>query len=202
MLSIDTYGKFRPLGKSKRKKQIILCHTSRLIEDYLNSLTYRFNNHFDRVPNYVITREGKIYNILPDLTYSNFFSNDDVNKNSISICLENLGWLDKKPFSNDYINWNGSIYKGQVYEKKWRDYFFWQPYTNVQVESMLNLCELLIESLEIKSEFVGHNTKVDGIENFEGITTRSNYDTRFTDLNPSFDFENLNKIFKNEQFTQ
>ena len=36
---------------------------------------------------------------------------------------------------------------------------------------------------------IGHNVKVDKIEKFNGITTRSNYDSDFTDLNPAFDFD-------------
>ena len=43
--------------------------------------------------------------------------------------------------------------------------------------------------MSIKPHLVGHNTKINGVEKFEGIVTRSNYNQSYTDLNPSFDFE-------------
>jgi hypothetical protein len=194
MLNIEKYGNFKSIGKSKTKKQIILCHTSREVEEYLVSLKYRFNSKFDRVPNFVITKGGKILQLLPELDYTNFFEDNTINKNSIIICLENLGWLEKKQLTNWYINWKGSIYNQQVYERKWRDFFFWQPYTEEQMGSLVLLCEKLCLEFSIPRKSVGHNTKFEGIKNFDGIVSRSNYDSRFTDLNPSFDFE----LFKKE----
>jgi len=125
MVNIEKYGNFKPIGKQKRKKQIILCHTSREVGEYLVSLKFRYNSKFDKIPNYIVTREGNIMQLLPDQAYTNYFADEVINKNSIIISLENLGWLEKKPLSNYYINWKGSIYNQQVYEKKWRDFFFW-----------------------------------------------------------------------------
>jgi N-acetyl-anhydromuramyl-L-alanine amidase AmpD len=200
MLNIEKYGTFNSTGKQKKKKQIILCHTSREVEEYLASLTFRFNGKYDKIPNYVVTRRGKVLELLPETAYTNFFKQENINRNSVIICLENLGWLEKKPLTNHYINWKGSIYNEQVYEKKWRDFFFWQPYTTSQLETTAKLCNQLIETLHIEKRCVGHNTKVDGVINFEGIVTRSNFDTTFTDLNPSFNFETFTKLIENEQF--
>jgi N-acetyl-anhydromuramyl-L-alanine amidase AmpD len=111
-----------------------------------------------------------------------------------------MGWLEKKPLSNDYINWKGSIYKGQIFEKKWRDFFFWQPYTNSQIESAAKLCIKLSEELSIEKRCLGHNTKIEGAESFDGIISRSNLDSRYTDLSPSFNFEIFTKHIENEQF--
>lgn len=200
MLNIEKYGTFNSTGKQKKKKQIILCHTSREVEEYLASLTFRFNGKYDKIPNYVVTRRGKVLELLPETAHTNFFKQENINRNSVIICLENLGWLEKKPLTNHYINWKGSIYNEQVYEKKWRDFFFWQPYTTSQLETTAKLCNQLIETLHIEKRCVGHNTKVDGVINFEGIVTRSNFDTTFTDLNPSFNFETFTKLIENEQF--
>jgi hypothetical protein len=49
---------------------------------------------------------------------------------------------------------------------------------------------------------VGHNVKIDGIVNFYGITTRSNYNEYWTDLSPSFDFKKLKKYIDEENVTQ
>jgi N-acetyl-anhydromuramyl-L-alanine amidase AmpD len=166
----------------------------------LVSLKFRYNSKFDKIPNYVITRDGRILQLLPELSYSNFFVDELINKNSIVISLENLGWLEKKPLSNYYINWKGSIYNQQVYEKKWRDFFFWQPYTPEQIKVTAELCTFLTETLQMDKTCIGHNTKVDGIKNFEGISSRSNYETSFTDLNPSFNFDTFIKFLENEQY--
>ena len=200
MLNIQKYGTFKSTGKQKKKRQIILCHTSREVEEYLASLTFRFNGKYDKIPNYVVTRRGEVLELLPENAHANLFKQENINRNSVIVCLENLGWLEKKPLTNHYINWKGSIYNEQVYEKKWRDFFFWQPYTTSQLESTAKLCNQLIETLHIEKRCIGHNTKVDGVINFEGIVTRSNFDTTFTDLNPSFNFETFTKLIENEQF--
>jgi hypothetical protein len=114
MLNIQKYGEFKPTGNQKKKKQIILCHTSREVGEYLSSLKFRYNGSFDRIPNYVVTREGKVLQLLSNTSHTNYFPDENVNRNSVIICLENLGWLEKKPLSNSYINWKGSIYNEQV----------------------------------------------------------------------------------------
>jgi len=200
MVNFEKHGNFKSVGKYKQKTQIILCHTSREVKEYLASLNFRYNAKYDKIPNYVVTREGKVLQLLSDKGYGNFFDDHITNKLSIFVMLENLGWLEKKPLSNHYINWKGSIYNEQVYEKKWRDFYFWQPYTPQQIKMTAELCKHLTETLQIKKTCVGHNTKVDGIENFEGICSRSNYDTNYTDLNPSFNFETFIKFLENEQF--
>jgi hypothetical protein len=167
----------------------------------LTSLKYRYNGRYNKLPNYIITRKGEILQLLPDNSYSNYTNNEEVNRDSIIICLENLGWLEKKPLTNYYINWKGSIYNEKAFEKKWRDFFFWQPYTPIQIEMCAELCKNLTESLNIKKRCVGHNTRFEGVSNYEGIVSKSNYDSSYTDLNPSFNFETFIKHLENEQFT-
>ena len=196
MVNIEKYGNFKPIGKNKKKKQIILCHTSREVGEYLVSLKFRYNSKFDRIPNFIVTRDGNILQLLPEQAYTNYFADEVINKNSIIISLENLGWLEKKPLSNYYINWKGSIYNQEVYEKKWRDFFFWEPYSEEQINSTAELCLHLTEILKIKKNCVGHNTRIDGVEHFEGIVSKSNFDSRFTDLNPSFNFDTFNKLIR------
>jgi N-acetyl-anhydromuramyl-L-alanine amidase AmpD len=202
MLKPEKYGNFKPLGKNREKTQIILCHTSREVGEYLTSLKFRYNGKYDRIPNFIITKTGEILQLLDEKGYTNFFGEETINKKAIFISLENLGWLEKKPLTGHYINWNESIYKGKVFEKKWRDYFFWEPYNEEQIIKLGNFCSELCDHLQIPKTCVGHNTKIDGMTQFEGICSRSNYDTRFTDLSPSFDFEILIKNIENEQHTQ
>jgi len=198
MIDIIKYGEFKPVGKQKKKHQIILTHTSRNINDYLQSLKFRFNESFKRIPNYIITREGKILQLLGNSEHSEYFKEPNINRNSIIISLENLGWLQKEPLTDHYINWIGDIYKGNVFEKKWRDYFFWQPYTEEQVKTTSSLCGKLLKDMKIKSQIVEHNTKIVGIEKYVGIVSKSNFDMNYTDLSPAFNFNELLKNIENE----
>ena len=197
MIDVVKYGEFKPTGKQKKKKQIILSHTSRDVKNYLMSLKNRYNGKYDKIPNYVINREGKILKLLNDNEHSNYFPDTNINRNSIIICLENLGWMEKEPLKNSHINWIGNIYKEKIYEKKWRDYFFWQPYTEIQMENTSELCKKLIKELSINKECVGHNTKINGVERYEGIVTKSNFDIEFTDVSPAFNFEQFIKLIEN-----
>jgi hypothetical protein len=87
MLNLEKYGNFKSTGKNKKKKQIILSHTSREVEDYLTSLEFRYNMKYDKVPNFIITREGKILQLLPETDNSNFFTNPVINNNAIIIVV-------------------------------------------------------------------------------------------------------------------
>lgn len=198
MGKIIKYGNFTGIDTNSRKKQIILMHSSRVAEEYLTALKYRGNGKYDKIPNYFIDKEGKILQLLKEDETSRIFNNKKIDKNSITICLENLGWLEKEPLKNGYINWIGSIYKGKPYEKKWRDFIFWDTYTKKQIDSTVFLCKKLTEELNIVKKFVGHNTKVDGAEKINGILTRSNFFVDSTDLSPSFDFEYFLKKIEDE----
>lgn len=195
------YEDFKSEGIHKKKSQIILCHTSREVNEYLTSLKFRYNGKYNKIPHYIITKKGDILNTLQDNKFSKIFEEEKTNKNSIVISLENLGWFERKPLSTNYINWNRSIYKGEVFEKKWRDYFFWDLYPEQQMGSLSELCKEICENLEIPKKCTGHNTKIEGIKNFEGIVSRSNFDTRFTDLSPAFDFEKFLKKIEHEQLS-
>lgn len=199
MHNLIQYGNFKPIGRVKNKKQIILCHSSREATNYLASLSFRFNSKFDRIPHFFIDKAGETFQLMNENSFSNFFSDNQINQQSIIIVLENLGWLEKKPLTSDYINWIGSIYSGKVFEKKWRDYFFWDPYPEHQINRLSELCISICEEMKIDKKCTGHNTKIEGIKNFEGIVSKSNYDSRYTDLSPSFNFENFLKKVEHER---
>ena len=146
------------------------------------------------VPSNQITMKGP--NGEPD-----YFKEPNINRNSIIICLENLGWLQKEPLTDYYINWIGDIYKGKVYEKKWRDFYFWQPYTEKQINSTVELCKQISKDMSIPSTIIGHNTKINGVNKYEGIVTRSNYYSNKTDLSPAFNFEEFLKKIEHEEQT-
>jgi len=195
---IEILTDFKSVGNYKNKKQILLTHTARNIKDYIRGLKYRLNGNYKKLPHYIISREGEIYQIIPPETYSNYIDIKTYNKSAIIISLENLGWLRKNPLKGGYINWIGNIYKDRIYERKWRGYFFWQPYTEIQMDSLSKLIKKLCVDFNIPETFIGHNVKVDKIEKFHGIASYSNYDAERTDLNPSFNFEEIIKTVENE----
>jgi hypothetical protein len=186
---------------SEKKDLIVLCHTYRNLIDYITSLKHRFNGYYDKIPNYIIGIDGKIYKVLDNLEYTNFLDDQQINNRSIIVVLENLGWLNKEPLSSSYTNWIGDIYNGDVLDKKWREYFFWQKYSEEQIVSTGILCKKLSKECGIERNIIGHNTKINGIEKIEGVVSRSNLYSDCTDLNPSFDFELMLKIIENDEFS-
>lgn len=197
-IQVQDLTEFKPVGNNKTKKQILLTHTSRTIRDYITGLKHRRNGGYKKLPHYVISREGEILQVIPPTTYSQYLETASLNKRTIIISLENLGWLKKNPLQGGYINWIGNIYKDKVYERKWRGYFFWQPYTDQQMESLTQLIVKLCEDFNIPKTAIGHNVKIDKVENFSGIATYSNYFKERTDLSPAFNFEKLVKNIDNE----
>ena len=188
------------VGTNQNKTQIILTHTSRDVEEYLTSLKYRMNGKFPRIPHYVVAKDGSVIQTLSEEQYSDFFYYSQINEQSIIVSLENLGWLEKVPLKDQYTNWIGNIYKGAPYEKKWRDYFLWEPYTEAQMLSTAELCIKIVNKHNIEKKSVGHNTLINGIENQGGIVSRSNYNNDFTDVSPAFNFDRFVNYIKNEQF--
>ena len=85
-----------------------------------------------------------------------------------------------------------------VFEKKWRDKFFWDVFTKQQTEITYQLLDKICTENNIKKSFIGHNTKVKGYNKFEGILIRSNISQKYLDLNPSFDYEYLTKQFEKQ----
>lgn len=199
MVEIEKYGNFKPLGKNKKKYQLILTHSSRDIENYLQSLKYRYNGKNKKIPNYIITKSGKVLNLIDDNGYCEYFTDSKINEYSIIVCLENLGWLQKEPLKDYYVNWIGDIYKGIPFERKWREYFFWDPYTDEQINSTVELVNFLFKKNKIKRNIVGHNTKLNGVHRYEGLVTKSNYEMTCTEINPSFDFERFIKKIDNDE---
>ena len=63
-MEIIKWGDLKESGVNEKKKQIVLLHTSRKIIDYLNSIKNRHNGKYDKIPNFVIDKEGKILELL------------------------------------------------------------------------------------------------------------------------------------------
>ena len=98
-----------------------------------------------------------------------------------------------------YLNWIGDIYKKEVFEKKWRDKLYWQPYNKKeQIESLCDLLKTLCEKFKIPRQCPETNVIIGGIENYMGVVSKSSLSFIHKDLNPSFNFKLLQKLLSNE----
>jgi hypothetical protein len=57
---------------------------------------------------------------------------------------------------------------------------------------------MLFGELSIKNNIVGHNTKINYNQKYEGVLTFSNIEKDRTDVSPAFNFEQLIKKIENE----
>ncbi len=198
MVDLSKSTDFKTVEKSDKKTQIILAESKRSVKNYINSLKYRYNGKNPYIPNYVVDKEGEIYKILDNNQHTKFMGNEKVDKKSIVIVLENYGWLQKNALENKYLNYVGDIYKKEVFEKKWRDYLYWDKYEEKQIVSLSKLLIEICDKMNIEKECIGTNVRYGEVIGFKGITSKSNYDFVHKDLNPSFNFELLTKLLKNE----
>lgn len=199
-IDLERYGNNTPIGKNDSKHQILLSHSSRNAESFLASMRHRFNGKFDRQPNYFIKKDGIIIKLLEDNEYSNLLPG--ISEKAIVVCLENFGWLEKQSLKNYYVNWIGDIYNNKPFERKWRDYYFWDNYTDEQLNSLAQLCNHLFSVMGIEENVIGHNTKIIGADKYKGVICKSNYDSEYTDLSPAFDFDKFSNKLHNEQFSR
>jgi len=182
------------IRRKQNKSQIILSHTSRSIGNYLMTLKYRFGGKYEKIPHFIVKKNGDYEQLFETKYSSNYVGIKRVDNKSIIICLENNGWLKKHHLSGKFMNWIGDIYFNKPFEKKWRGYGFWDSYSEGQYITVSKLINEITKEFEIPLDFVGHNTKVTGVENFKGITSKSNYTDLHTDVSPAFDFEKLKKL--------
>jgi N-acetyl-anhydromuramyl-L-alanine amidase AmpD len=182
------------------KKQIVIAHTS--TSDMLHMVKWknRLNGRYNKTAAFTINAAGNIYRHFDPIYTSNFFEHPEFNKKTIVILLENEGWLLKDVEKNEFINWIGHIYNriDAVYEKRWRGYTYWAPYTKEQFDSTLELCKMLCEEFYIPKVAVSHNTKLDNINNLEGVIYRSNLEKYHTDLSPAWKCEEFKYKFENK----
>ena len=73
-------------------------------------------------------------------------------------------------------------------------HFFWDRYTDSQMESVAELCLHLIEKHGIFKQVVPSQGYFENAVNFKGIVCKSNFSSIYTDINPSF---NLGIFFNN-----
>lgn len=186
--------KLNVVRKVSKKKQILLYDTQRRSNDYIMKLRYRNNEKYDDIPHYLITKTGIIYKIFNPKYSSKTFGDQITDRKQIKIALENLGWLKKNTITGVLNNWIDDPYRLEPFIQKWRGYFFWDMYPNDQIISLVKLCKDLCLEHEIPYQTVPSQGFFENATKFNGIVCKSNFQTIYTDINPSFDL----KKFYNE----
>lgn len=180
--------KLKVVKRKSKKTQILLYDTKRRLDDFFNKIIYRKNGVYEDIPHFVISKLGVVYQLFDTNHSSNTFNDPKIDNKQIKIAIENLGWLNKNTITGVLNNWIGDPYRSEPHIKNWRNYYFWDPYTDSQMNSLSDLCEELCEKHEIFKQIVPSQGYIERASNFHGIVCKSNFSSIYTDINPSFNF--------------
>ena len=188
-------------GTSKDK--IVIGITNTLNMSHYNGWTKRFNGKYKNTAMFTIKLDGKIYQHFSPNYFSNYMGDSDLIERTITIVLENEGWLNKDLSSkNKYINYVGHIYNrtDSVIEKNWRGQKYWAPFTKEQINATVKLTSKLCEQFNIPVKAMSHNTNLVNPCSFKGVLYRSNFNKFYTDITPAWNCKEFkNKLEKNEK---
>jgi N-acetyl-anhydromuramyl-L-alanine amidase AmpD len=182
--------------KETKKSQILLFDTYRRFENYTNKLIYRRNGNYSDTPHYIIDKLGHIYKIFDTKFYSDTFKDSKIDKKLVKIAIENLGWLNKNTITGVLNNWIGDPFRGDPFVKSWRNHFYWDKYTDAQMNSIAQLCDNICDNMNIPKKIVISQGVYSNVNKIEGVVCKSNFSDIYTDINPSFNF---NIFFKNAE---
>ena len=174
--------------RKSKKTQIFLYDTQRRLDDFLSKMKYRLNGKYEDVPHYVISKLGVVYQLFDTDHSSTTFNDPQIDKKQIKIAVENLGWLNKDTITGVLYNWIGDPYRGEPHIRNWRNYYFWDVYSETQLKSLSELCNELCDKHKITKQVVPSHGYLENASNFTGIVCKSNFSSIYTDINPSFNF--------------
>ena len=181
-------SKLNIVKRKSKKNQIFLYDTQRRLEDFFSKIKYRKNGGYEDVPHFVVSKLGVVYQLFDTKYSSNTFNDPKIDKKQIKIAIENLGWLNKNTITGVLNNWIGDPYRSEPYIKNWRNYYFWDPYTESQINSLSDLCNDLCDEHGIFKQIVPSHGYLERASNFHGVVCKSNFSSIYTDINPSFNF--------------
>lgn len=190
--------KLNVVRRKAKKTQIFLYDTGRRVDDYLTKLRYRNNEQYEDIPHYIVTKSGKVIKLFDTNHSSKTFGNSNVDRRMVKIAMENLGWLNKNTITGVLHNWIGDPYRSEPYIKKWRDHYFWDPYSEAQFRSLVKLSGEICEEHKIPYQTVPGQGYLSNVRKFTGIVCKSNFLNIYTDINPSFNFN----IFYKDEYKQ
>lgn len=196
-------GEDNYICQGTKKDRIIIGSTYSTNMQHYKGWVKRSNGKYDKTAMFTIDFEGNVYQHFSPNYFSNFMDDPELIESSITIVLENEGWLVKDlGDKNKYINYIGHIYnrKDSVIEKQWRNQKYWAPFTEKQIEATVYLVTELCGNFNIPLDVISHNTNFDEAHDFNGILYRSNFEKYYTDISPAWDCKNFkDKLEKKKQ---
>lgn len=184
------------------KIQIVIATSLRKNGYHITRLKHKEFGNTKKWNTYTITREGVIYQHYDDKFHSDFLGVKKGDKQSISIVLENMGYLFESP-SGKFINWlNEACEKDDIIKKNWLGYHYWEKFTDEQIKSTVLLCKKLCKKHNIPLKTIEFHHYHKDIVKFKGIVFKSNYIEDSSDFNPHFNVENFNKMLKDKTVTK
>jgi hypothetical protein len=185
------------LNVSKRKSvktQIFLYDTQRRADDFIHKIKYRKNENYQDIPHFLVTKMGVVYQLFDTNLSSITFNDPNTDRKMIKIAVENLGWLTKNTITGIMNNWIGDPYRAEPHIRNWRNHFFWDKYSEDQLDALSELCDFLCNQHDIIKQTPPSQGYIENASNFKGIVCKSNFSSIYTDINPSFNFR---VFFKN-----
>jgi hypothetical protein len=182
--------------RKTKKTQIFLYDTNRKFDDFISKIKYRKNGKYNEIPHFIVTKLGEVYQLFDTNHYSSTFNEPKIDKQFIKIAVENLGWLNKNTITGFLNNWIGDPYRAEPYIRSWRYHFYWDNYTDIQMESISKLCKFICNKHKIPNNVVPSQGFIEKVIKFNGVVCKSNFSNIYTDINPSFKFR---LIFKHEE---
>lgn len=186
--------------EATNKDRIIIGNTNTLDMNHVKGWRLRFGGSYKKTSMFTVRLDGTIHEHFSPNYYSEFSENRIINESSITILLENEGWLEfNNDEENEYINSMGYIYnrEGSVFNKRWRNKTYWAPYSKEQLESVYKLCERLCKEFNIPLKAISHNTNIEEPKKYYGVLYKSNFNKYHTDVNPNWDCEWIKSKIEN-----
>jgi hypothetical protein len=178
------------IKQGTKKTRIIIGNTFTSDMKHCIGWVNRWNGNYTKTAMFTIDIKGNVFQHFSPIYFSKLLDNEELNEGSITILLENEGWLTKDlSDENKYINYIGDIYnrKDSVFEKRWRNHMYWAPYSDKQSESLYDLIKELCNEFDIPLKVIPHNTNFDGAYDYKGILYKSNFYKYYTDTSPAWD---------------
>lgn len=190
---VGTKNRYKSITK---KSQIVIGLSLRKEDYHINRLKNRDYGSTKRWCTYSVSRFGDVVQHYDPKFYSDYLGIKEVDKQSVSIVLENMGSLIKTP-DGQYINWINEVCPiKQVEEKKWMGANYWEIFSDEQIESTVELCLKLCEELNIQTNLISFHYPHKDMLKFQGIVLKSNYFEDSNSINPLFDLVKFDELLK------
>ena len=180
------------------KTQIVLATSLRKADNHITRLKHKEYGKTKRWNTYTISRDGTVHQHFEAKLYSDFLGIKAGDKQSISIVLENMGYLFETPDAK-YINWLNEVCDDKrVAEQEHIGYKYWENIPPEQMTSLVELCRELCDEHNIPRVCIDFWQYHKDISKFKGIVFRSNYDEDSMDFNPLLEIPKFNEMLRNE----